>query len=191
MTKPQLQHDLPPPQPMSAYPTESGAVRLPICEVHAVKQKKIATQMPCVQYQTDSRKLANAISLPEQHETSMWPEHRMLVASNQKMNRLTENNHSVLLKQLTKHAAAWKVIGTHLGFTQGQLDNIEAKPLLQSGAPTSWLSRMLAEWLQWAPGDIRGSTSFATLESLKYALNEAGFGATAHDLGEFMPFFCQ
>ena len=41
---------------------------------------------------------------------------------------------------------------------------------------------MLSQWLQWAPGDSRGSTSFATLEDLKTALNQAGLGATAHDL---------
>ena len=42
---------------------------------------------------------------------------------------------------------------------------------------------MLAEWLQWAPGDCRGNASFATLEGLKTALREAGLGATAYDLG--------
>ena len=41
---------------------------------------------------------------------------------------------------------------------------------------------MLAQWLQWAPGDSRGSTSFATLEDLKAALNQAGLGAIAYDL---------
>ena len=47
-------------------------------------------------------------------------------------------------------------------------------------SPVSWLSAMLSQWLQWAPGDSQGSTSFATLEDLKAALNQ---GATAHDLG--------
>ena len=42
---------------------------------------------------------------------------------------------------------------------------------------------MLAQWLEWAPGDSRGSTSFATLEDLKAALYQAGLGATAHNLG--------
>ena len=41
---------------------------------------------------------------------------------------------------------------------------------------------MLVQWLQWAPGDGRGSTSFATLEALKAAFSQAGLGATAHDL---------
>ena len=106
-----------------------------------------------------------------------------LKASHLLLNRLSDNHHSVLLKQLTKHAAAWKEIGTYLGFTQGQLDNIQANQFLAMNSPASWLSAMLAQWLQWAPGDSRGSTSFATLENLKTALNQTGLGATAHDLG--------
>ena len=98
-------------------------------------------------------------------------------------NRLTDNHHSVLLKQLWKHAAAWRGIGTFLGFNQGELENIQARPFLLNKAPVSWLSAMLAEWLQWAPGDSRGSTSFARLDGLKSALNQAGLSATAHDLG--------
>ena len=96
--------------------------------------------------------------------------------------RLTEEHHSVLLKQLTKHSSDWKEIGIHLGFNQAELSNIQDRPLLLSKAPTTWLSAMLVEWLQWAPGDSRGSTSFATLEGLKAALREGGLGATAYDL---------
>ena len=96
--------------------------------------------------------------------------------------RLSDNHHSVLLRQLTKNAAAWREIGTYLGFHPGELSNIEAHPNSIQSAPISWLSAMLAQWLQWAPGDSRGSTSFATLEDLKTALNQAGLAATAHDL---------
>ena len=96
--------------------------------------------------------------------------------------KLTEHHHSDLLSQLCKHAKSWKGIGTHLGFTHGELNNIEAAPLLMTTAPTSWLDKMLEEWLQWAPEDERGSTSYATLESLKCALRVSGFNATAHSL---------
>ena len=96
--------------------------------------------------------------------------------------KLTDDHHSVLLRHLTNHAAAWRVIGTHLGFHPGELANIEASPNLTQRAPVSWLSAMLAQWLQWAPGDSRGSPSFATLEDLKSALNQAGLGATAYYL---------
>ena len=70
----------------------------------------------------------------------------------------------------------------YLGFRSGELDNIQSNPSLFSKAPTSWLSAMLSQWLQWAPGDGRESTSFATLEDFKTALNQTGLGATAHDL---------
>ena len=49
------------------------------------------------------------------------------------------------------------------------------------GAPVSHLGAMLEEWIQWAPGDSRGSENFATIGSLKKALSEAGLGAAAHD----------
>ena len=81
----------------------------------------------------------------------------------------------------------WRDIGMHLGFTQGELDNIQANPmLLVQGAPVSWLNKMITEWLQWAPGDGRGSTGFATKESLIHALNRAGLGAIAYSVsGKF------
>ena len=41
---------------------------------------------------------------------------------------------------------------------------------------------MLNAWYQWAPGDGRGSTSFATLEDLKAALVKCGLEITANDL---------
>ena len=82
-----------------------------------------------------------------------------------------------------KHAAVWKKIGIFLRFTEGELNNIEARPNLLHDAPISWLSAMLADWLQWAPGDSRMSTTFATLQGLKSALTQAGLAAAAHDLG--------
>ena len=95
---------------------------------------------------------------------------------------LSEIHYSVLFDQLKKHAADWKLIGPHLGFTQSHLKIIEATPLLLPNAPISWLSQMLAQWLQSAPGDSRGSTGYANLASLRDALRKAGFGATADAL---------
>ena len=88
----------------------------------------------------------------------------------------------MLLRQLKLHAAKWREIGIHLGFLTSELASIEARPTLSQSAPLSWLVAMLEEWLQWAPEDSRGSTSFATLEDLTDALNEAGLGASARDL---------
>ena len=97
---------------------------------------------------------------------------------------LNEHNHPVLYKQLIRHSTKWREIGTLLGFLPSELDNIQARPLLLSGAPNSFLSAMLAEWLQWAPGDDRGSTTFATLEALKVAIESIhGLERFAKDLG--------
>ena len=92
---------------------------------------------------------------------------------------LTEHHLSALVIALKSHASKWMEIGTHLGFQQGDLLNIATNPLLSTDAPRSWLQAMLAEWLQRAPGDSRGSPS---LSSLKSALNKCDLGATASDL---------
>ena len=38
---------------------------------------------------------------------------------------------------------------------------------------------MLSQWLQWTPGDGRGSTGYATRESLHAALLKANLGVVA------------
>ena len=96
--------------------------------------------------------------------------------------RCNSSHHVLLLTQLKEHAAQWKNIGTHLGFSQGELSNIQASPLHLTEAPVSWLRAMLAEWLEWAPGDERGSKNYATLSGLKSAVREAGLGRTAEEL---------
>lgn len=50
------------------------------------------------------------------------------------------------------------------------MDNIQSSPMLMMQALGSWLGKMLTQWLQWAPGDGRDSTSLATKESLRVAL---------------------
>ena len=51
--------------------------------------------------------------------------------------------------------------------------------MLLMGAPNSYLREMLSQWLQWAPGDGRGGTSFATKGSLHAALLRANLGRLA------------
>ena len=82
---------------------------------------------------------------------------------------LIERDLPNLLTQLKKHAAKWRDIGTHLDFHPGELDNIQARPLLLITAPESWLGAMLTEWLQRAPDDPRGNSS---IESLTLALSQ-------------------
>lgn len=85
-------------------------------------------------------------------------------------------HHAELLQQLTDYATKWKLLGIQLGFREGELDNIQGAPLLLQEAPVSWLCKMLFQWLEWTPGDSRGSTNYATLNTLKVALCKAGIG---------------
>lgn len=90
--------------------------------------------------------------------------------------KVLERHQSFLSLELKTQSTEWKSIAIYLGFTGSELKVIEAKPLLLVGAPNSWLNEMLSEWLQWAPGDARGSTKSATLEGLRDALDKAGIG---------------
>ena len=98
--------------------------------------------------------------------------------------RLTESHLPQLDLQLKYHASQWRDIGTYLGFRQSELDNVQARVLLLQGAPHSYLRAMLSEWLQWAPGDSRGSTlsSGCTLKTLRSALRKCDLGETASSL---------
>ena len=96
--------------------------------------------------------------------------------------KLSESHLPELLSKLNDHACSWRDIGMHLGFRKGELDNIAANQLLLSESPKSWLKEMLSKWLQWAPGDSRGSNAFASMESLKCALDKSGLARTAHEI---------
>ena len=96
--------------------------------------------------------------------------------------RLNKCHCSFLVQQLSSCAYKWKDIGTHLKFQQEELNNILANPLFMNDAPTSWLSALVSDWLEWAPGDSRGSTNYANLEDIKSAVSKAGFGVVAEEL---------
>ena len=68
----------------------------------------------------------------------------------------------------------------HLGFSPGELDNIGVNQTYE-GVEGS-LRTMLAEWIEWIPGDLRGSKKVATLGALKDAICRAGYGRTANSL---------
>ena len=69
-----------------------------------------------------------------------------------------------------------------MGFKEGEMDNIQSRPLLTVLAPNSWLGEMLTQWLEWAPGDGRGSKGFATRYSLHAALLKANLGQLAQQI---------
>ena len=87
-----------------------------------------------------------------------------------------------MCQQLHEHSTRWKEIGNFLGFSQGELNNIEASPVLFMEGPQSLLAKILVNWFRWDPDDYRGSTSFATLETLKEALVMCGLASTADNL---------
>ena len=86
------------------------------------------------------------------------------------------------MEQLTPCAASWELIAIYLGFMKGEVENIKAHPLKLRNAPMSYLEEVLSQWLEWAPGDSRGSDSFATLETLQKALTDAEFPNISHEL---------
>ena len=98
--------------------------------------------------------------------------------------QLTEIPHlAMLLSKLNDHAFCWRDIGSSLGFKQGELSNIDASVRQQDNpGPVGCLRAMLSQWLQWAPGDNRGSPLFATLDALKTALRDSGLGAIASSI---------
>ena len=85
----------------------------------------------------------------------------------------------VLYEKLIQHSSKWRDIGMFLGFSPGELDDIQERPPLYGTAPKSWLRAMLTEWLQWAPRDGRGSANVANEHNLKQALIKAGLSDTA------------
>lgn len=95
---------------------------------------------------------------------------------------LSEEHHSNLTSQLNICAAKWRMIGTNLGFLPGELDSIQSNPMLTTGAPQSYIDQLLANWLQWAPGDSRNSKNIATLGALQAALRKSGLGRAAAQL---------
>jgi hypothetical protein len=101
-----------------------------------------------------------------------------------KESHLSQDEVNLVFTHLAQYASRWRAIGTGLRFTQYELDNIENMPSLFFTAPGSMLHKMLSDWLQWAPGDNRGSTNYATVDSLIIALVKAGLAAVAGDLNK-------
>ena len=78
-------------------------------------------------------------------------------------------------------ADQWRDIGKTLGFKEGEMDKIQNNPILLTQAPDSYLRKLLSQWLQWAPGDGRGSKGYATKESLRAALLKINLGRLAEN----------
>ena len=96
--------------------------------------------------------------------------------------RITVDQLRILYQQLYQYAYEWMGIGRNLGFKDGELKNIQDNVPLLTHSPGSYFREMLSKWQQFAPGDGRGSTNYATLEGLKYALKQTNLGVVADEL---------
>ena len=92
---------------------------------------------------------------------------------------LSEGDLTGIMDILRPQSFKWKAIGQGLGFASFELSAIEANPLLFAGAPDSYLSALLGDWMKWGPGDSRGSKDYATLQSLGTAVRKAEPGVAA------------
>ena len=79
----------------------------------------------------------------------------------------------------------WKSLGSELGFSTEELDAID------HANPQNQFKVLLGQWLEWYPGDRRGSTSFATYTALKSALMKAGLGDVVRDLPTYSVFITE
>ena len=75
---------------------------------------------------------------------------------------------------LQPYASQWEVIGLGLGFTSWELSTIKANPINVINAPLSYLFAMLSSWIEWAPGDARGSKDYATHQALRIVMEKIG-----------------
>ena len=65
----------------------------------------------------------------------------------------------------------WEHIAQQLGFKAYEIKNIASSLVrIQDGY---FITDVISAWLQWAPGDTRGSKDFATLEALQEALSNS------------------
>ena len=96
---------------------------------------------------------------------------------------LTDKDHSEIYYKLESYAAKWRDIGKSLGFSEQEMDTIQSNPFLMTqGAPKSYLRELLTQYLQWGPGDRRGSKGFPTRDSLRMALQQANLSQLASRL---------
>lgn len=97
--------------------------------------------------------------------------------------RLSDSDHAKICNVLEDHAAKWRDIGGALGFSEGELDNIQCNQvLLTQSPPMSFLKQMVSQWLQWALRDGRGSKGNATKESLVAALKKVNLSRLAEKI---------
>ena len=95
---------------------------------------------------------------------------------------LTERDIATLLNLMHNFSDKWNEIGLGLGFIQPELNQIRSDPsLLNSGAPASFLNKLLSQWVQWPTDDHpRKPTLEALCGTLRSSL--VGLGSLAKEV---------
>ena len=106
-----------------------------------------------------------------------------LPAAGQSRTVVQSHHYGTLCEQLRQCAASWKKVAEGLRFHKYEISNIAADPMkIAEGAPESYMDAVISGWLDWGPGDVRGSEDVATLEALRVAVIRAGFVKVAGTL---------
>lgn len=86
---------------------------------------------------------------------------------------LEPHHYGLLCEQLVPCLSDWETIAINLGFKSYEIAKIKSDMHLT--LHDSHMYEVVEKWLQWAPGDGRGSQDMATLEALQSALNRANY----------------
>ena len=84
-----------------------------------------------------------------------------------------------LLEIIKSCASQWREIGRQLGFHEYEIEELEEKP------HSDRLMAIIRNWLQWCPGDSRGSKSRARLEDLEAVLSNIGYSEVSEKLKDY------
>ena len=82
----------------------------------------------------------------------------------------------------------YKNLALHLGFTEEEyikaFENVSHPvfPLTRRMLSTNRLHDIIKQWVEWYPGDSRGTTNFPTYSRLRRALLDKGFGDVVREL---------
>ena len=67
--------------------------------------------------------------------------------------KLSDEDIPKLLELIHTFSSKWYLIGFCLGFLQPELETIQSMPHLYMLAPTSFLTELLSQWIQWPTQD--------------------------------------
>ena len=160
--------------------------RAALKEAVALATKKAEEEMKMKEREHNVRIRELEVELKQQKES---PESSVVIPDD----ILGEKHFEGLCKTLERsdkskrYISHWRGIGSQLGFSTQELDNIQKKHTFPQTnfISDSIIEDMLLQWLKWSPHDSRGSSSFPTYLSLKRALTNAGLGSIVGNLCSF------